>query len=277
MLRPALSVVFLVAAVSAQAEIKWFGTADRAFAAAKRENKLVMLDIHNGTVQGGAALDPAFSNPRVVAEAKSIVPLRLKSQTDGKALAKRYRVVAFPTLLFLTGEGTAVWRVSGPHGPISLSLEIRKALSMRAGLASYQAALKSGTGSVEALSGAAILAAAVNDPARGSLLLKKALAADPKVKSVRLADACNLVGDCYQNANKPDVAIPYFKRAANSTDDHTKAYALVSVASCFNMKNDPKNAAVWFRKLADMGAKAGDIGDGAAPFTVAPRPRGRKL
>ncbi|HEY0865736.1 MAG TPA: hypothetical protein VGE01_00060 [Fimbriimonas sp.] len=266
-MRLASMLLMALLARGASAEVRWFGNADRALQAARNEGKLVMLDLVNPppvvTRRGPRFQDSRFDAPRVEKAVAAFVPLRLQAKRDGKKFAERFKVGSFPTVLFLDAGGSAVWRISGPTGPDSFLVQFRKAKGMARSLPAYRRAYRTRKGSVDELGGAGILAAAANDVAAAEALVRLATARDPKVKNVRLADACNMLGDCHQNAGRYAAAIPLFRKAAANADDDTKSYALISIASCYLSLRDRKAAAPWLQKLVEMGPRAGEYGPAA--------------
>jgi hypothetical protein len=253
----------------AAAEIRWYGNYDRAMAAAKSGHKVVLLDLSPPSGGPGGSYDAgAYADPGVQRAVSALIPLRLQVAKDGKALARRFQVATFPTVLILAPNGSPIWRISGPTGQKAFIKRLEKGCGMLPGLASYVTSRKGKSGTVDALAGAAIMAASANEIGEASALVAVAAKKDPNCESVRLADAYNMLGDCYQIGGQFNKAIPLFRAASMSRDDDSKAYALISVGSCYMTKGDRLQASVWLRKLIQMGPRGGDWAQAAEAMLV---------
>jgi hypothetical protein len=67
-----------------------------------------------------------FSNPEVKATLQELVPLRLNGEKGGKALAERYGVTGYPTVVFTDSKGEEVERVAGYLPPDKFLAEVRR-------------------------------------------------------------------------------------------------------------------------------------------------------
>jgi tetratricopeptide (TPR) repeat protein len=84
-------------------------------------------------------------------------------------------------------------------------------------------------------------------------LLDKAAVLDPENKAQKLGTAYNSIGDYYQDAQKFDKAIPFFKKgAAVAKDDTEKAYSDVSIATCYFAMEQPKNAVPFLEDMLKL-------------------------
>ena len=117
------------------AELNWRTDLPQALAQAKAENKLVLLDFTGSDwcVWCQKQDEDTFDRPEFAAYARTnLVLVQLdfpnqKPQADdvkaaNKALAKKYSVQGFPTLMALKPDGTVVWNQPGylPGGPQAL-------------------------------------------------------------------------------------------------------------------------------------------------------------
>jgi len=96
------------------------GTWNEALALAKKENKLIFLDI-SASWCGPCKMLKANTFPN--AEVGSLYNSRFINvaldgeKGEGIALARNYQVTAYPTLLFINGDGKVVKKTMGYHNP----------------------------------------------------------------------------------------------------------------------------------------------------------------
>ncbi len=107
-------------------------TFDDALQAAAKENKLVFVDFFTTWCEPCKRLDAdTFTDAgvgRLVGGAA--VALKLDAEKEGLAVAKRYKVSAYPTLLLVKADGTEVDRIVGYRPPAPFTTEFRNLLVM---------------------------------------------------------------------------------------------------------------------------------------------------
>ena len=90
---------------------------------AKKENKLVFLDIYT-TWCGPCKMlkNKTFSNPSVGSffNATFISYAIDAESAEGTAIAKQYEITGYPTLIFVNSDGDVVSRALGFHSPTEL-------------------------------------------------------------------------------------------------------------------------------------------------------------
>ncbi len=72
-----------------------------------------------------------YPDPGVSRQLERVVYVKLNAETEGRAEAQRYGVSAYPTLLFLTPEGTVTGRVEGYFPAPELEERFRTILDSR--------------------------------------------------------------------------------------------------------------------------------------------------
>lgn len=81
---------------------------------ARAENRLVMVDVYTDWCGWCKKLDSeTFGDARVAEALKAVVPIRLNAEKEGEAVAGKYDVRGFPTVLFLSAAGEEVRRIEG--------------------------------------------------------------------------------------------------------------------------------------------------------------------
>jgi thiol:disulfide interchange protein len=118
----------IVAALAPAAEtIPWIYDIDSGLAAAKRENKPLMIDFTAGWCPPCKEMERlTFGNVSVILRAKSFIPVRIDIDKQRqvaakyKALARAYGGVGVPNMLFLKSDGTTIKHAVGYYGPEQL-------------------------------------------------------------------------------------------------------------------------------------------------------------
>lgn len=140
LLKTTATLLFLFVAASwsgeaiAQDGIKFFhGTLAEAQAEAAKEGKLVFVDAYTvwcGPCKWMAA--NTFPNNKVGEFFnKHFVSLKLDMEKgEGPSIGRKYRVMAYPTLLFMDGSGKVVHRAMGAKGPDQF-LELAKKIQAK--------------------------------------------------------------------------------------------------------------------------------------------------
>jgi thiol:disulfide interchange protein len=97
----------------AGAGIDWLTTYEEAMAKAKDKNRPVMIDFYTDWCSWCKQLDrTTYVDPSVVKKSGQFVSLKIDAD-DQRPLAARYKIGAFPTILFINPDGMEIHRVVG--------------------------------------------------------------------------------------------------------------------------------------------------------------------
>ncbi len=98
---------------------------DAACAAAKSEGKLVFIDFYTVWCEPCQRLDNDTWTDAAVGKlvGDKAVALKLDAEKEGRDLAKRYKIEAYPTLLLLQPDGTERDRIVGYREPLAFTAE----------------------------------------------------------------------------------------------------------------------------------------------------------
>lgn len=99
---------------SAADQIQWAPNYDAAVTKAKASNKLIMADFYTDWCVWCKKLDSdVYTNPSVIQNTDKVVPVKVNAEKEGVDLAKKYNITGYPTILFLTSDGTVIGRIIG--------------------------------------------------------------------------------------------------------------------------------------------------------------------
>ena len=99
---------------------------DRAEGLASRRHTLVLVDFATDWCGWCRKLETdVYPEPAVARQLSRVVYLRLDAEREGEALAQRYGVDGFPTLLFLTPSGEVAGRIVGYLPPPAFEMRAR--------------------------------------------------------------------------------------------------------------------------------------------------------
>jgi len=102
-------------AASRSEKLTWASDWDNAFARAKRDNRVVMVEFYADWCGWCKRLDATtFSNPDVVSLLSSrAVAVKVDGEREGRVLAGKYGVDGYPTVVFLSPDERELGRVPG--------------------------------------------------------------------------------------------------------------------------------------------------------------------
>lgn len=257
MIKPALLLSLTVAATLAHAaDIDWMKDEKAAFAKAKAQNELVMVDITAGDALSKRFDEGTLKNPEVVELSKHVVPLRSDPAKEGKALANKYSVLVFPTVLFLAPDGHMVSQLVGYETGADFVEVMRVALdSFKEFDAVREAALHNPKDGEANAKYATFLSAQVDpikpQPPVGAPYLERALASGYRGPYLLLA--LEAVGDGYATIpGKESSAIKCYEKALDLAK--TPAQKVRAMIAIMYLQRDTNKAAakVIAQKIIDL-------------------------
>jgi thioredoxin:protein disulfide reductase len=122
-----LILAFLAMPAPGEDKISWLFDLDAGLAAAKQQNKPLMIDFMADWCAPCKEMDRStFSNSAVILKAKAFIPVRIdidkQRQVAEKynALARAYGGMGIPNMLFLSSNGTKIKHIVGIYTPKNL-------------------------------------------------------------------------------------------------------------------------------------------------------------
>ncbi len=233
-----LLAIALYASVGPVGKIEWVKDYNSAVVIAKHAKKLVMIDFEADWCTWCKRLDSdTFSNEKVIRLSRQVVSLKADVERQGKSLAKKYGVEGLPRILFLNSTGDVWGSISGYLPPSVFAMQMSRIVDGYGCYPELAILLTSNPRNGEANARMSSINAQ-----RNRLNLSEAnlaLAEKANYSGRYLASGYNALGEAYQAEKKLDLAIAKFiKGKATSVTVEEKAYALVSLAFCYQITKD---------------------------------------
>lgn len=128
----ALTVMFVtsITAVSAQGIDFKKGTFEEIQKIAQKEGKLIFIDVYTEWCGPCKMLDKSVFPKKEVGDFinANFVSLKIDAEKEGKALAKKYNVTAFPTLLYILPSGELAFKTVGAPDVKGLIADAKKSM-----------------------------------------------------------------------------------------------------------------------------------------------------
>lgn len=117
----------------AQSKIKWENNLKTALSLAKKEKKIIMIDLYTDWCGWCKELDKrTFTGKEVIETSKKLIALKLNAEKskDGKELVKKYMVQGYPTIIFINADGMLLKKIVGFLEAPAFNEEMIKALEI---------------------------------------------------------------------------------------------------------------------------------------------------
>ena len=188
------------------------------------------------------------------------VPVKINAEKEGVDVAKKYHVQGFPTILFINGEGEIENKIVGYLPPAGFSDQLTQIEQAHKDFPALQDRFKANPKDVEAAAKLAAIYAVRDDADHATTVLAQAEKLDPQNRKGYLTKAYNAVGDMYQNDQKLDKAIPFFRKAIQTGQMPADiAYAHLSIAVCYLMQHKISDAVPELKTTAAMANAPKDL------------------
>lgn len=248
--------------------ISWAKSLDAATRAARSGKKLVLVDFYTDWCGYCKKLEAeVFPDPRVVKAVGAVVPVRLNAEREGTALAQKFGVTSFPTLLFLDETGGEVTRINGyiPAGPfvgeVNNAVRIHRTLPAMA--AKVRANPADTKGALELLK----TYAQMRRTQPSEALLTQIQRFDPANARGHLAPALNLMGEINLRTASVSKARQRFAKAARvAKSPMDKGIALINLGVCDASEQKLDPAMAQWRKAKSIPGCPAELKQAADSF-----------
>lgn len=133
---------------SGATSINWYRNVEEANAEATERGTIIMVDVYTDWCHWCKELDKnVFTDQSVIDLSTKIVNLKVNAEDnrEGTALARKFGVQGYPTILFITADGREVDRIGGYLPPEDFAAEMGKIISGEGTYLSYSKALDTGS------------------------------------------------------------------------------------------------------------------------------------
>ncbi len=225
------ALVLALASLSSAQGVAWVKGFDSARAQAGKSNKLIMVDFWTTWCGYCKQMDATtMKSLEVIKTLKSVVPVKLNAEKEGRSLAMKHGVQSFPTFLFLDSSGAVFGQAVGMMNDRQFSESVKEVAARFRDFQAGTARLKKNAKDGEALA----MLSYVN-AARGEVALAEAQA-DKAIKTgfkgAKLASALVTLGDFHRINRRQAVALGFYKKSlAPKGSPRDTAYAHYAVAA----------------------------------------------
>jgi len=289
------------AARAEEKEIPWAKTFNDALGQAKKAHKPVMVDFYTDWCGWCKKLDAdTYTDKRVIKLADQFVAVKVNAEKEGEAVAKRYGITGFPTILFLDPETTApdgagkdkdqaadadeahgkarkaegvVGKVLGYMPPEGFSEKLEAIAKGYKEFPELQGQYKKDPKDLQTAGKLAVGYIQRGDEARAEEIVREAEKVDPDNSQDQLTKAYNAIGDKYQEEQQFGKAVPMFSKAVKTgKKPEDVAYAQMSIAVCDLMQNKLKEALPELEAVTKLEGAPKDLKEQAEQYLKQLRP-----
>ncbi len=235
-------ILSLVQSAATASAVPWLHNFQKAEVVANREHKLVMLDFYTSWCGWCKVMDAKVYPQAATQKAMmQVVPLRLDAEHNGLAQAKKYDVQAFPTVVFLDGNGNEYGRVQGYLPTPQFVSQIQQITSLYKKVPQMQRSFNSAPHNAKL---GAELVQLYAQQGRDSLASSMIARIPHTHANAQYLYACDInLGRSYANANKLVAARSCFNSALKfSGKPDEKALAYIYLAFCDAQQHSPTGA-----------------------------------
>jgi len=189
----------------------------------------------------------------VIQLTEQFVPVKINAEKEGVAVAKKYKVDGFPTILFINDAGEVEGKIGGYMPPAGFSEQLKSIAQGHKEAPLLEERLKKNPQDAEAAGKLAAIYAGRGKAERASELIAQAEKTDSDNSNDYLTKAYNALGDYYQENRDFDKAIPLFRKAATTGKKPSDiAYAHMSIAVCYLSQNKLEEAVPELKATIDL-------------------------
>jgi thiol-disulfide isomerase/thioredoxin len=207
---------------------------------ARANGKLIMIDFYTDWCGWCKLLDEqTYPDNRVKLLASNFVTVKLNAEKDGAKLAKKYGVDAYPTIMFVNADGSAVKKVDGYQDGADFTTTLAQILQKNRGPALKQMA-DGQPGNVTLQTGMAIINAAAGSMDDALKYQGKAETADPHNQAGALSAGYQTIAEVYFGQKQYAQSIDYLKKqiaTCGSADEAIVAKLMMATCYAFTKQN----------------------------------------
>ena len=228
---------FTTSAASAAGAIRWGNSLKVALAAAKKTDRLVMVDLYTDWCGYCKKLDAeTYTDPAVIRASQQIIPVKLNAEreSDGIEIATRLHVRGFPCIYFLNGAGEVEGMVGGfePAGVFLNSMQ--GVIQQHHDLPVMQTRLRTNPNDLPAAAKLTAIYSTLGKQSQANSTLARVAQLDPSSSKGYLTQSRLAVARMCLTAQQVDKAISLYELAdktARTPEEH--GVADINIAICY--------------------------------------------
>ncbi len=241
-----LAGLFVMGANTAQAGgmIAWRKSLNEAMLEAKRSHKLLMVDFYTGWCGYCKKLDAeTYTDAGVIRLSDQVVSVKVDAEHEGKALATKYKVRGYPTILFLNETGGVEGNIGGYLPPAGFSQRFTETMKRHQDFLAAQSRFQQNAFDVQTAFQLEGFYASQGDGAKTVAMQQQVARLDPLNTKGLLTRSYLYLGDYYSLQGQFDKSSPLYKKVITvSKTPKEVAYAHLSLAYVSLSQNHPKQA-----------------------------------
>ena len=224
--------------------IKWGTSLEAAKAESKKSGKPILVDFYTDWCGWCTRLDETtYQDDRIKLLGQEVIPVRLDAEGDSKALAEKYKIEAYPTLLFLDASGKEIERVTGYEDGDDFSATMAGVLYEHRNAQLLETTFSS-PHDASALARMTIVLAGTERFEEANQFLTRAATEDPNRRLPAVAAAYKMMADTFFGRNEWKQAIPYFEEFVQRSHELREAIlGQLMLAVCY-VKNNQSSQAI---------------------------------
>lgn len=226
----------------------------------RESKKLTMVFVYATYCDWCEKMDnEAFKDKGTIQLTSRVVPVRANSDSESRFLRK-FGVKGYPVVIFIDAKGEKFGELFG-YVPTQLFRdELRKFIDAYDAWPELVRDLERDPDDGELNARMAWFYGIRRDLDNALVHLKKTERTN--YRGAHLAKAYNMIGDVYQLSDRVSTAVSYFRKALATTDNvRDKAYALISLASCYRAMGDTKSMEKFARMVIELKGAPNDYVD----------------
>lgn len=212
--------------------ISWRSSLPAAQSEAKKSHKLLMVDFYTSWCGYCKKLDAeTYTDANIIRLSSQVVAVKVDAEHEGLALAQKYAVRGFPTILFLNETGGVEGIIGGYLPPVGFAQSFNETMTRHQKFLAAQERYHKNSNDVQTAFDLEGFYAAQGNGAQTIAMQQQVQRLDPQNARGLLSGSCLSLGDYYSMHGKFDKSVPLYRQALQAAKTpRDKAYGHLSLA-----------------------------------------------
>lgn len=224
--------------------VAWSRSLSQAMVQAKASHRLLMVDFYTDWCGYCKKMDAeTYSDPGAIRSMQQVVPVKVNAEKEGLAIATRYRVHSFPTLLFINPAGEVEGKIDGYEPPVRFVQHVGSIMDFHRQVQTLPAQEAKFRNRPDLKQASRLLGVYVTlkRQQKASETLAALHSLDPRGSKGYLTSATLYVGEMYRTSERPEQAERLFQQALKTAKKpEEQGVAHMSLAFCQLARHDSK-------------------------------------